>query len=164
MESAAKTVQSIELLSWRTNAGRVAKWSGLIGGEDANSPPVLVLNPDAQMSGDYSKLEVRWKARPDNLAKGAVEYRVAILTDMEEELATREAPHSGKKEEKCRFTNDDFSMLNEDALISAIVVVSVIGNDQVEPDKSEEFTTAGPPSTNRRAWARKLHVQRRLIN
>jgi len=140
MESAAKTVQSIELISWRTNAGRVAKWSGLIEGEDANSPPALVLNPDAQMSGDYSKLEVRWKARPDNLAKGAVEYRVAILTDMEEELAVREAPHSGKKEEKCRFTNDDFSMLNEDALISAIVVVSVIGNDQVKPDKSEEFT------------------------
>jgi len=140
MESAADTVQSIELISWRTNAGRVAKWSGLQESEDADSPPVLILNPDAQMSGDYSKLEVRWKSRPDNLIRGAVEYRVAILTDMEEELAAREVTHSGKKEEKCRFTNDDFSMLNEDALISAIVVVSVIGNDQVEPDKSEEFT------------------------
>ncbi|MCC6454488.1 MAG: ATP-binding protein [Caldilineaceae bacterium] len=140
LESAAKTVQSIELIPWKTNTGRIAKWSGLIEGDDSDSPPVFVLNPDAQKSGDYSKLEVHWKAHPDNLAKGAVEYHVAILTQMDEELATREVSHSGKKEEKCRFTNDDFSMLNDDALVSAKIVVSVVGNDQVEPEESEEFT------------------------
>ena len=59
---------------------------------------------------------------------------------MEEELAVREVPHAGKKEEKCRFTNDDFSLLSDDALIPAKVVVSVIGNDIVEPQESEEFT------------------------
>src|SRR5439155_17708727 len=89
--------------------------------------------------GDYSKLEVRWKARPDNLAEGAVEYRVVIMTDMDEELASREIPHTAKKEEKCHFTNDDF-MLSDDALIGAKMVVSVIGNDQVESQESEEFT------------------------
>ncbi len=140
IEGAVQIIQGIELVPWRTNTGRIAKWSGLIDGPDVSEPPVLVLNPDADKTGDYSKLEVRWKARPDNLAKGAVEYRVAIVTDMDEELAWREVPHAGKKEEKCRFTNDDFSMLSDDALIGAKVVVSVIGNDQVESQESEEFT------------------------
>jgi len=138
IEGAAQVIQSIELLPWRTNTGRIARWSGLIEEGDSNEPPVLVLNPDADKSGDYSKLEVRWKARPDNLEQGAVEYRAVIVTDMDEELAFREVSHSGKKEEKCRFTNDDFSMLSDDALISAKLVVSVIGNDVIEPQESEE--------------------------
>ena len=79
---------------------------------------------------------MRWKTRPDNLEKGAVVYRVAIVTDMEEELAVREVSHAGKKEEKCRFANDDFSMLNDDALISAKVIVSVIESDVVEPQET----------------------------
>ena len=53
---------------------------------DSDEPPVLILNPDADRSGDYSKLEVRWKGAPENLEKGAVEYRVVIATDMDEEL------------------------------------------------------------------------------
>lgn len=140
VEGSSQIIQSIELMPWRTNTGRVAKWTGLIDGADTEDPPVLVLNPDADKTGDYSKLEVRWKTRPDNLAKGAVEYRVVIVTDMDEELASRELPHVGKKEEKCGFTNDDFSMLSDDALIGAKVVVSVTGNDQVDLQESEEFT------------------------
>ena len=139
VESAAKTVQRIEWIPWRSSTGKIAKWSGLIDGEVAGAPPIFILNPDAQRSGDYSKLEVRWKARPDNLAKGAVEYHVVVRTDMDEELVAREVSHSGRKEEKCRFTNDDFSMLNDDGLISAKIVISVVGNDQVEPAESEEF-------------------------
>ena len=139
IEGATQVIQSIELSSWRTNTGKIAKWSGLVEEGDADEPPVLILKPDAEKTGDYSKLEVKWKARPDNLEKGAVEYRVAIVTDMEEELASRDVSHSGKREEKCRFSNDDFSTLSEDALISAKVVVSVIGNDSVEPQESEEF-------------------------
>lgn len=139
IEGAVQEIQAIELSSWRTRTGKVAKWSGLIEESDAGAPPVLVLEPDAEQTGGYSKLEVRWKARPDNLEKDAVQYRVAIITDMEEELASREVSHSAKKEEKCRFTNDDFSELSEDALISAKVVVSVIGNERVEAQESEEF-------------------------
>lgn len=139
VEGSAQDIQYIELTPWRTNRSGIAKWSGLINGSDDSDPPVFVLNPDAEKTSDYSKLEVHWKARPDNLVKGAVEYRVVIVTDMDEELAWREVSHSGKKEEKCRFTNDDFSMLSDDALIGAKVVVSVIGNDRVEPQESEEF-------------------------
>ena len=140
LEGAAQTIRSIELSSWRTRTGDIGKWSGLVQEGDADDPPVLILKPDADKTGDYSKLEVKWKSRPENLEKDAVEYRVAIVTDMEEELASREVSHSAKKEEKCRFSNDDFSTLSEDALISAKVVVSVTGNSEVEPAESEEFT------------------------
>ena len=139
VEGAAHAIQSIELSSWRTRTGKIARWSGLVEEGDADEPPVLILNPDADKTGDYSKLEIRWKARPDNLEKGAAEYQITIVTDMDEELASREVSHSGKKEEKCRFSNDDFAMLSEDALISAKVVVSVIGNDVMEPEETEEF-------------------------
>jgi hypothetical protein len=136
IEEAANSILSIEILSWRTNAGRVAKWSGLVEEGEPDDPPVLILKPDAEKTGDYSRLEVKWKARPENLVKGAAEYRVAVVS-MDEELASREVRHSGKKEEKCTFSNDDFATLNEDALISAKVVVSVIGSDSV--DKTDEF-------------------------
>ncbi len=100
---------------------------------------MLILRADSNQSGEYSKLEVKWKARPENLEKGAVEYRVVIQTDMDEELASRPVVHSGKREERCRFSDDDFSTLSDDALISAKVVISVIGNAAVEPRESEEF-------------------------
>ena len=139
VEGAAEIIQSIELSSWRTNAGRIAKWSGLTEDSESDAPPVLILNPDADKTGDYSKLEVKWRSRPEHLEKGTVEYRVTILTDMDEELASKEVTHSGGKEEKCRFSNDDFSTLSEDALISAKVIVSVVGSDSVERQESEEF-------------------------
>ena len=138
-EGVAQVIQSIELMSWRTNTRRIAKWSGLVEEGDADQLPVLMLKPDAERTGDYSNLEVRWKTQPDNLKKGVVAYRVTIVTDMED-LAVREVSHASTKVEKCRFTNDDFSMLSEDALISARVIVSVIGSDAVEPKKTEEFT------------------------
>ena len=138
-EGAAHDIQSIELLPWRTRAGKVAKWSGLREGDDPNDPPILTLNPETRQARDYSQLEVRWKARPENLEKRAVEYRVEIRTEMNEELATREVTHSARSGEKCRFNNDDFSDLGEDALISARVIVSVIENSQIESQGSEEF-------------------------
>lgn len=139
VEGAAETIQGIELVSWRTNSGRVAKWSGLTDNEEENGPPVLILNTDTDKTANYSKLEVKWTVRPDNLERGAAEYRVAILTDMDEELASREVVHTGRKEEKCRFSDDDFATLSEDALVSAKVVISVIGNESVGVHQSEEI-------------------------
>ncbi len=140
VEGAAQHIQAIELVPWRTNAGRIVKWSGLVEADGSDAPPLLALDPEADQTGNYSKLEVHWRTRPDTLARGAVEYRVAIVTDMDEELVSRELPHVGKKEEKCRFTNDDFSMLSNDAIVAAKVVVSVIGNEHVGSQESEEFT------------------------
>ena len=140
LEGSVQDIQSIELVPWRTNTGRIARWTGLSEAEDGDDPPVLILDPEADRTGDYSKLEVRWKARPDNLEKASVDYRVVITTDMDEEIVSRDVAHTGKRDEKYRFTNDDFLFLNDDVLIGAKVSVSVIGNDQIEPQESEEFT------------------------
>ena len=159
IEGAAQVIQSVELSSWRTKNGRVAKWSGLIE-DTAEEPPVFIIKPDAEKTGDYSKVEIRWKARPENLEKNAVEYRVAVMTDMDEELTSREIAHSAKKTEKCRFTNDDFATLSEDALICAKIVVSVVGNDSVEPQESEEFIIrfGQPPQHERAGLGKKIRT------
>jgi DNA polymerase III delta prime subunit len=158
-EVGAQFIQSIELSSWRTNAGKIAKWSGLIEEGEPNEPPVLILKPDADKTGDYSKLEVKWKARPEHLNKGTVEYRVVVMTDMDGELASQEITHSGKREEKCRFSNDDFPTLSDD-LLSAKVVLSVIGNDSVEPQESEEFVIrfGQPPEREQGGVGKKVRV------
>jgi len=140
VEGAVGTLQGVELLSWRNKStGRVAKWSGLVEEGDAGDPPVLILDPEADENGNYSKLEIHWEARPNSLDRGAADYRVVIMTDMDEELTSQEVSHTGKKVQKSRFTNEDFSMLSEDALISAKIVISVIGNNLVEQQDSEEF-------------------------
>ena len=132
-------IQDIDLASWRLRNGKVAKWSGLVE-RDGDLVPSFILKPHAESSGEYSTLEVKWKPRPASIAKGAVDYQVAVLTNnMEEELAVREVSHSARLEEKCRFNNDDFSDLDEDSLISAKVVVSVVGDDEVQRQESEEF-------------------------
>lgn len=139
LEGAAQNIQAIELVPWRTGQNKIAQWSGLREAHDPEAPPVLILSREPEKKDNYAKLEVRWKSKPDNLEKGACEYRVVIKTDMDEEIASREVSHSGKKDQKWRFTDEDFSMLSDDALINARVVVSVFGNDSVEPQESEEF-------------------------
>ena len=160
IEGAAQVIQAIEISSWRTRTGDIAKWSGLIKEGSLEDPPVFILKPDADSTGVYSKLEVRWKARPEKLEKGTVEYRVAVMTDMDEELASSAVTHSAKNEEKCRFTNDDFSTLSEDALICAKIVVSVVGNDSVIPQETEEFTIrfGEPPGSKTTGLGKKVRT------
>ena len=139
----AGDVQAIDLIPWRNPNGKIAKWSGLVEGSDADrkddpSPPGLILKPEAEHAGDYSRLEVRWRARPI-LDKHAVDYRVAVLSGMDEEIAAREVRHSARREEKCRFSNGDFSLLDEDTIVSAKVRVSVVGKETVEPRDTEDF-------------------------
>jgi len=139
LEQSSLTIRAIELVPWYDNKGKLTKWSGLLEQEDEDAPPELVLDPDADKNGNYSKLDVRWRALPEQLEKGSITYRATIITDMEEELASREVAHSDRKDEKCRFSDDDFGMLNDGALVSAKVVVSVVGSTDVEPQTSEEF-------------------------
>ena len=135
----ATTITRLELVSWR-NAKGCSGWSGLkVDSQDMEATPIFQLDPNANNNGRYSKLEVRWKVWPENLGRGDVTYRVTIVTDMDEELASREISHQGAHIMKARFADDDFSMLSEDALINATVKVSVLGNDNFESKPSEEF-------------------------
>ena len=144
-EPPAQSIRGIELTPWRNRNGTIAKWSGLVENRqreegEAEKPPAFVLRPDADRSGRDSTLEVRWKADPAHLEKNAAEYRVIVQTTQDEELADRKISHSARKGgEKCRFSNDDFSFLDEDALLPAKVVVEVVGNDAIERQESEEF-------------------------
>jgi len=138
LEISAEGVREIELVPWRNRQGRLSKWSGLMEQGDGD-PPAFVLDPEAERSGNYSTLEVRWRARPVDLPKGAAEYTVQVVSDLDEEIASRTVRHAARREEKCRFSNDDFAALGDDAVVNARVRVSVLGNDEVEPRETEEF-------------------------
>ena len=138
-KGSAESVQAIELMPWRTSKGKILRWTGLFE-RNLEETPAFILDPNAEADGSSSTLEIRWKAKPNDLDKNAEEYRVSILTDKDEELAVQDVLHSARKGgEKCRFTNDDFSSLSEDVFFSAKVVVSVVGNDSVPSQESEEF-------------------------
>ena len=140
VEPPARSIQGIELTSWRNHRGAIVKWSGLVNDGDEESPPAFIMKPDADRSGHYSTLEVRWKADPADLEKNAADYRVIVQTDQDEELTVREVPHSAHKAgEKCQFTNDDFSLLDEDTQLEAKVIVEVVGSDVIKPQESESF-------------------------
>lgn len=140
IEPPAQKIRGIELVPWRNRNGTVAKWSGLVDDGDADDPPAFIMRPEANRRGRYSTLEVRWKTDPADLEKNAAEYRVAVLTDQDETLATREIPHSARKTgQKCRFNDDDFSSLDEDTQLEAKITVEVVGNDAVGREESEGF-------------------------
>ena len=153
-------IQAIELSSWRLRSGKVARWSGLVE-QDDKPVPQFIINSDARAAAD-STLEVRWQPRPAGIAKGTVDYRIAILTNnMEEELAVRESSHSARSSgEKCRFNNDDFESVDEHALISAKAVVSVVGSDKIEHQESEEFLIrhGQPPEKDAGGAGRKVRA------
>ena len=143
-EGPAQSLMSIELTSWRNRNGTISRWSGLTDAEGDKEPPELILSKDGD--GTDAALEVRWKTEPSDLERNAVDYRVVVLTSLDEELAVQDVPHSVRKGgEKCRFSSDDFATLDEDSLLPAKVVVSAIGRDNnasagaVEQQESEEF-------------------------
>ena len=129
---------AIKLTSWRNRNGSIAKWSGLA--DEGEEPPSLILDPNVDRSGRSSTLSVKWKAEPTSVEKNAVEYRVAVLTGMDEEIASKIVLHRANRGgEQCRFSDDDFSSLSEDSRLPAKVAVSVVGIDDIEPQESEEF-------------------------
>ncbi len=138
--SPAKSLRAISLDPWRNRNGSVARWSGLVD-EGDEDPPAFVLDPEADRNGRHSTLSVKWKAEPGSVAKNAVEYRVAVLTDMDEEIVSKIVPHRANRGgEQCRFSDDDFRDLRENSRLPAKVSVSVVDNEDVDACESEEFT------------------------
>ena len=140
IERPADSIRGIQLTSWRNRNGKIAKWSGLIEDGAPEDPPALVLRRDADQGGPDTTLEVRWKADPANLEKNAAAYRVIVQSDMDQDLCVREVAHRALRGgEKYRFSNSDFEFDDEDTLLSAKVVVEVVGNSEIEREESEEF-------------------------
>ena len=139
IEGPAQLILNIELRSWRKRNGAIAGWSGLIE-KDTSKPPVFSMNPNAQKSGRFSTLVVKWTVDPKNLEEGAAEYRVTLMTDKDDPLVIKAVRHSARKNgEQCQFSDDDFPSLDEDVLLPAKVVVEVVGNGKIERQESEEF-------------------------
>lgn len=133
-------ITGVEIVPWRSKAGKILKWSGLTEKDGPNAPPVLVLHKDGEEASRSTTLEVRWKSVPADLDKGSVEYRIAIKADMDEGLAVEHAPHSGRQGgERCQFGNESFELVGENSLVTAKVVIEVVGVQGIERQESEEF-------------------------
>jgi len=133
----AQSLRGIDLLSWRTTSRRVAKWSGLTE-SDESSMPLFIMDRAAKTAKQTSRLEVHWKTQPEDIAKGAVTYQVAVVSG-DDELSVKMVEHADRDHQKVVFTLDDFPELDESAKFEAQVIITAIDVDNVEPAESEEF-------------------------
>ena len=89
------------------------------------------------MKGDWGFYS--WKARNlQILAEGAEAVPCCGRERHGRGTCLPRSPNTSKREEKCHHKRR-FSMLSDDALVAAKAVISVIGNEQIEPNDSEEL-------------------------
>lgn len=133
-------IELLQLVKWRERpTSRPPKWSGL--NADDSHPELLKVSFDTlseSKRGNRSKLEVRWKAIPEGLKKGAAEYNVSVLAG-DDVLAEQTVIHSGRDPQKCKFTDDDFAEFDEGAKFEARIEVRVLGSEDLDPVETEEF-------------------------
>ena len=134
-ERGVAELRGIRLTSWRNRNGSIARWSGLV--EPPDRSPELVLGREE--GARSANLEVRWNAEPDTLRKDAVNYWIEVLTDQDEPLASQSVRHRAMRGgEKCRFSADHFSSLEEDAYLPAKIKITA-GEVPCTPSESEDF-------------------------
>jgi hypothetical protein len=133
-------IRSIEILHWRRvgTVSKPASWSGLIIEDDRLK---LSINPNPTNAKERSKLEVRWKALPEGLRQGAVEYSVSIVSS-NDILAEQKVVHTGKEIQRCKFTDEEFAELDDDSKFDAKVIVRALGVDGLEEQETEDFILA----------------------
>lgn len=113
----SQKIVSLELTNWQPRPDASPyKWSGLNLNDDKLE---FLIN-------NTSKLEVRWKVQPPKLKAGVAEYKVSIVTDSDTELVSRQVLHTEKNEQKCVFTFEDFTDLDENGKWQAKIVVHPI--------------------------------------
>ena len=138
-------ITKIEIQSWYGPSGKLSKWSGLVSGGESADLPTFVLplldetdNP-VQDNSKKSKLEIRWKTVPAELAKGMVSYEVEIRSG-DDQLAVLTVEHTGKDVERAIFHDDDFDaeIIGNGSRFEAKAVVKVIGKEL--ESETPEFT------------------------
>ena len=133
-------VGRIRLSPWIRAGNATFAWSGL---RLADGALELVLPLEDAHGQSAAKLGVRWTTVPANLQAGTARYRVEVRAN-DDVLASREVTHVSKPYQGVSFTRADFKDLDDAEVISAHVVVSVIGasaNDR--PDTLEGSSGPG---------------------
>ncbi len=128
-------LQAIEWVTWRGKTGKPLAWSGLLENDDRRLE--LRLNPNANNPKERARMEVRWKAEPETLAKGAVDYLIEVRAG-QDVLTEKSVNHSGKSPQKAVFTLDDFEDIEESARFEAQVFIRALGENPCE-SISEDF-------------------------
>ena len=136
-------ISGIKLTPWRNNKGNVHRWSGLTILSDTKSVPQLIFERGDEKKSENPIFEIRWTVEPTGLEKDSVEYEVTVNIDLDgnnQRVPPRVVSHSDTgREQKCRFTVDDFDDLEDGALVSATVKVDVVGRQEIEGIETEEF-------------------------
>ena len=126
-------LSQIKLVPWRGRTGAALKWSGLHVLAD-DELPQLILNRD----DEECHLEVRWNTAPEDIAKSAVNYEVAVVA-AGDILATKPVEQGERSPQKIVFTIEDFEDLGENSKFHARVVVKAVDAEEVDPALSDEF-------------------------
>lgn len=135
---ASQNVRRLALVPWRDGKNALLKWSGLTKPEAAAQIPRLVLDREAAVK-DRAQLGIRWTSDPDDLPAGAVDYRVTI-TAGEDVLVELTLPHRDKSQQQIAIGLESFEDLEGDEKFEAVVQISAVGVEDVEPVISEPFS------------------------
>ena len=131
-------LQSLEIIKWRARSdSKPAAWSGLCMSDLHDGMLRIAINPIPASAKERSKLEVRWKSVPEGLRPGVIEYSVSVIAG-DDVLAEQRIVHAAK-DQKAKFTEDDFAELEDGSTFEAKIVVRVIGNENIEPVSTEDF-------------------------
>jgi len=133
----SQELQAIEIKDWRSRTGSLYKWSGLTDGDEGELPQ-FVLNREIRDTAKQPRLHVRFTTLPTEIPKGAIEFRVSVMSG-EDELAWRQMTHSGKAELTVKFTLDDFQDLPDDSQHEARIQVTAEGHSEIPEAFTEEF-------------------------
>jgi hypothetical protein len=152
-------LQKIAIIPWRSKNQKPVAWSGLtlLGDRELLE---FVIDREAITKTKGSKLEVRWKTSPENLAKGACEYNIEIISG-DELLAEKRISHSAKNPQKISFNTEDFEEIEDKAKFEAKVYVKAIGDQDIEAQTEDFILRFGAPEEKSRSSS--ANEQRSLI-
>jgi DNA phosphorothioation-dependent restriction protein DptH len=130
----SQDLQSIRWVSWRGANGNRLAWSGLASNADKRLEWRLSLEDNPQ---NRPRLEVRWTAEPADLARGAVDYHVEVRAGGDA-LAEKTVSHAAGARQRCVFTQDDFSDIEENARFEAEVVIRALTAEALPEGDGDE--------------------------
>lgn len=132
-------IECIEMDPWkRKGSDKLYAWSGLRNTEHGLE---ALINKDPQSPRERSKIEIRWHARPDSLAKGAVEYRVKLVYGQgDDELIEQAVMHTGPGVQRAVFTETDFEQFEGSEKFECHAIIEAVTKDSdIRSDPTETF-------------------------